>query len=53
MRKAQFEQAKLVAEQFAVEAREAQKRADDAMFAARKASQELHLVEQKLRKMLQ
>ena len=53
MRQAQFEQAKLVAEQFAVEAREAQKRADDAMFAARKASQELHLVEQKLRKMLQ
>ena len=51
MRQAQFEQAKLVAEQFVVEARDAQKRADDALFAARKAAQEFQLVEQKLRKM--
>jgi hypothetical protein len=47
----QFEQARLVAEQFAIEAREAQKRADDAMLVAKKAAQEIQSTQQKLSNM--
>lgn len=44
----QYEQALLVAEQFASEAREAQKRVDDSILVARKAEQEIQFAQQKL-----
>ena len=44
----QYEQALLVAEQFASEAREAQKRVDDAILVVRKAEQEIQFSQQKL-----